>query len=180
MNEKFIKSIYDDKKRSVSFLEKVVLYDEFEKCIKDGIYPLVLLLNKKETIKSNYKDYFYTSFTPEKSEPGVNYLRIYPYLIYFKFSENKIFLDKYYKPDGTTLIISGLYHGNYFKSAENPDQDNLTEYRKFHDSNTGICLVSKKGLFNNGKINEKLLDLEMSAYQTYISNPNRPKVKTLN
>ena len=30
------------------------------------------------------------------------------------------------------------------------------------------------------KINNQLLDLEMSAYQTYISNPNRPKVKTLN
>lgn len=163
MRDNYKKTADKNNKKNISFIEKVALYDEYEKLVSDDIYPLILLLSDKEA--GYLYDKYYEDFIPNiPKQENTNYMKINIKKINVDFINDRIFLDKYIRNDGSILFIHGLFYD---------DEEDL------HSS---LCFVPKRGLFVKGgsrKDSEELANLEFNAFQRYLDDPNRPKVKTI-
>ena len=163
MRDNYKKTADKNNKKNISFLEKVALYDEYEKYVGEDIYPLILLLSDKEA--GYLYDKYYEEFVPNIPKlPNTNYMKVNIKKINIDFINDRIFLDRYIRSDGNALFIHGLFYDNE------------------EDLRSSLCFVAKRGIFVKGgskKDSEELINLEMNAFQRYLEDPNRPKIKTL-
>ena len=163
MNNYYKKSVNNSNKTSISFLESVSSFSDYLEYKVRGIYPLILRLNKNEMTEI-FDKYYEDLILEESKKVDINFMKINIKMINSNFINDKIFLDKYYRHDGKILFIHGLF------------------YDHIEDLHSSICFVSKRSLFVKGesrKDSEEIYNLEINAFNDYLNNPNREKVKII-